>query len=898
MRPMTTAVQDRLHRIWAKSDPYHSVPCHCIDVGVTAQAILEAPAFVGTVRKLEKALGSSLQTGLAAWIGYLFSLHDYGKCEPHFQGKCPELAEGHEDMGMAVARFEDCRGYRHEWVSAEFLRKRLKELGWERKAIQPVLIATRAHHGNFEPKKHERALDPSWVPPQQELHDVLEELFAPPQWSPKEFPHSGHASMLLCGLLVLSDWIASNSELFGLSHEPGESYSDYAKRARAKAEDCLSEMNLRELPITGPVQDFSEVWKGFTARGLQDACVELLKDADGPGLLLAEAPMGEGKSELSVYAALRLNSLSDGGGFYIALPTAATSNQMYGRISSFVQGYNPSFAKSVRLAHGSAWMVDIPDPKMERGLASTHDEGNAKRWAAEWFRPRRRSMLSPFAVGTVDQAMMAALNVKFGFLRWVGLSGGALIIDEVHAYDTYMRVILERLLEWCGSLEIPVVLLSATLPLELKRSFVSAYRQGDQDASMRNDYPLLSFYPCDGTARFSKHMATTKTYELQVELLRDALDDYPELARVAVEEVGTGGCVCLLMNTVAAAQAVFEVLEGLTRGTDIGLSLFHARFMMKDRERIEQEVLSLFDKRSSKEYRGDSPSCRPEKWILVATQVVEQSLDIDFDVMISQLAPVDLLLQRSGRIHRHDRERPDRHSTPRLLVALPRLEEKRYAFGGSGRVYQHLFLLKTQALLWQRKGWSCPEDFRVLIEDVYQTGSALECDMDSAMLQAAQTKSWEHQENLRTLGARALLYPPDREEAQLVQCHEDARQEAEEGEQANPLAASTRHGDSSRTVYALPCSEALQLCLLAERPPRREKLLELMRGKVSLPSYWLAGAERQAEYYPVERAPKWLGFGDILWLREGQWCGKDRDDRLFRIRYSHRSGFHREVLNG
>ena len=886
---MVIDAKHTLSLLWAKSDPFHSVPCHCIDVGAVAQVVLEAPAFRATVSKLESAVGLSTAEGLSNWIGYLFALHDYGKCEPHFQGKCPELTKPLTQLGLAITRLQDCEGYRHESVSADFLSSELERRGWGRKARPSILNAIKAHHGNFTPRLHDRAPEPAWQNLQNELHQTLETVFQPTEWAPQSFPHLSQASMLLCGLLVLSDWIASNAELFGLQHQIDEDYPAYADRAKARARECLQQMKLYELPETGPVQSFTQVWKGFDPRGLQTECETLLQTADGPGLLLAEAPMGEGKSELAVYAALRMTSLCGGGGFYIALPTSATSNQMFGRIQSFVQNFSPEFAQSVRLAHGSAWLVDS-DEVAASTVSETNDESASaeqKRWAAEWFRPRRRSLLSPFAVGTVDQAMMAALNVKFGFLRWLGLSNGALIIDEVHAYDSFMRVILKRLLAWCGSLRIPVVLLSATLPRFMKTEFVSAYLGRDGDET-RDRYPLLSFYPCQGQASFSQDIETTKTYELQTVPLEGALDDCQRLADTALQEVAEGGCLCLLMNTVGGAQQVYALLQELVP-EDVELSLFHARFKACDRERLENEVLDRFDKRSSLDHPEETRRPRPTKAILVATQVVEQSLDIDFDVMISQLAPIDLLLQRSGRVHRHRRDRPARHQRPRLLIATA--AESRW--GSTGKVYQPLFLLKTSALLPIRAIWRCPDDFRELIESVYTDGSAIEAVLDRDELEEAKASYAELQAEYEQAGSLALIRPPLANKAGIV--HETSPPGEEDGASDNKLVAATRYGNDSVTVYALTWSPAMQKLMESERPPRKSVRKELMKAKVSLHQFWLSKLQPADGFLMVQQAPKWLGFGQVLWMVEDRWWGRDEKGRLVTIGYDKHLGFQREV---
>lgn len=273
---------------------------------------------------------------------------------------------------------------------------------------------------------------------------------------------------------------------------------------------------------------------------------------------------------------------------------------------------------------------------------------------------------------------------------------------------------------------------------------------------------------------------------------------------------------------------------------------------------------------------------------------MEQSLDIDFDVMISQLAPVDLLLQRSGRVHRHQRPRPARHHRRRLLVALPAWSGSSFVWAGTGRVYQELFLLKTQALLREKPQWCCPDDFRALIEDVYQEGSRLEGHIDPERLAIAQ-KNWiELQDKLEFEGKGCLINEPLPNHPKIAERHEHARNEAEEGEAVNPLVASTRHGNLTRTIYALEWSQAQQQQLQALRPPGKHLLSELFRTRVSLPTYWF-GSVQEVEG-SLQPAPRWLGFGDILWFRNDLWESPAEADIKIRIRYCKNSGFHREVI--
>lgn len=847
-----------LNKVWAKSDPYHSVLHHCIDVGCCCQATLDAPAFAKVKRELEVCLGLACNDGLKRWLGYLLACHDLGKCHPHFQWKVPELAEPLQSEGFECFDFDCADGFRHESISAQYLGHKLRGLGWGRKPVGAVRYLIKGHHGNFSPKKGTLRTD-RWSELLETLDEEVWRCFSPSDWSPNEWKHHGTASLLLSALLVFCDWIASNSEFFGLQAQTGEMSEAYFERSLARARHCLKELNLWEGPARKEISSFESVWHGFSPRPLQDACVNLLQDIEGAGILLVEAPMGEGKSELSVYAALKMSeSLESQGGFYVALPTAATSNQMFGRIQDFVSNYRTEYDQSVSLTHGAAWLVD----RSAGEQASTPDEPVEKRWVEEWFRPSKRALLSPFGVGTVDQAMMAGLNVKFGFLRWLGLAKGALIIDEVHAYDEYMSVIICRLLEWCGVLNVPVILLSATLPERTKRSWVQAYLGTKPSGPEIADYPLLSFFGKNGEVRTVTSEATKKN-QLKVELWDGLLGDACQIVARTLERITEGGVACILCNTVGSAQATYEELLE-TAPAEVETLLFHARYRAGDRQKIEGRVLDLFDKRSLQQ---DGPR-RPAKAVLVATQVVEQSLDIDFDFMVSEIAPVDLLLQRSGRVHRHDeRGRPNKLTTPCLAVALRGDED----WGGTANVYSLLSLLRTEAVLKDTPLWRCPENFRELVESVYGEHPDVDRELDPDALREALNQAKADREKMETAAAGGLLRSPRENQAEFIQTGEKGL--SEEGEGCNPLVARKRYGNDSVTVYLLNWTEHLETVLARETRPRLEQVRELMLGRLSLLHYWCQD-EPLKGYLPIDEAPKWLGFGRVLWMDDGLWEGE------------------------
>nr|MDT0252504.1 CRISPR-associated helicase Cas3' [Endozoicomonas sp.] len=194
------------------------------------------------------------------------------------------------------------------------------------------------------------------------------------------------------------------------------------------------------------------------------------------------------------------------------------------------------------------------------------------------------------------------------------------------------------------------------------------------------------------------------------------------------QTVASGRCICWIRNTVKDARSAYQTLQQQDWMDADKLTLFHSRFAMVDRQVIEADVLKRFGKNSTSEQRLSQ--------VLIATQVVEQSLDLDFDVMISDLAPVDLLIQRAGRLQRHIRDidgncisgsdAQDRRDPPCLYLLSPdpgKVEHKnwlRVLLPGTQAVYINVGQLwLTIRVLLQQNGFSMPQDARHLIESVY-----------------------------------------------------------------------------------------------------------------------------------------------------------------------------------
>ena len=449
---------------------------------------------------------------------------------------------------------------------------------------------------------------------------------------------------------------------------------NYWTNAEERAERAVVEAGLAQ---SSPVQhSFRTLFPSFTPKPMQ-AAVDEYRGTD-PFLLIVEDSTGSGKTESALAAS--------GDSFYIGLPTQATANGLWERVVNI-----PAFRGHRSLIHANSWLV--PD---------------AMTYATEWLNDSsRRQFLGQIGVGTIDQAELAVLYTRFSTLRLIGLAGKTLVVDEVHGYDEYQKQVILTLIELQARVGSSVVLLSATLPLSHRKKYAEAWARGRSRARPRlieTTFPLLTRVGDEGVVELPTEPGEPRS--VRVEECRDS-GSIQEWIRSAVRE---GRCVCWIRNTVDDAIAASEEL--LNAGLDV--DLFHARFTAAHRAKIEKRIVSRFGKFSQ-------PGDRHGQ-VLVATQVVEQSLDLDFDLMVSDLAPIDLLIQRAGRLHRHDRG--DRGNPVLVLNApawTPHPEEDWVTSWNSGTAFvypDHGRLWRTMMLL-REHGMKLPEGTRLLIEGVY-----------------------------------------------------------------------------------------------------------------------------------------------------------------------------------
>lgn len=735
------------YRYWGKARPradgprFHLLPYHSLDVAATAVALLRQRDSLW--KDVATFLGLEPED-LLSWIAFLFSIHDVGKFADGFQNLRPDLLE--ELQGRSVTAPYDDRhdtlGYR---VSTGTVRTpglllsllteemRGTDPGDIRDLVDPWLSAVTGHHGRpprLLTSAHpvSRQFPPDVLQDTREFVREMKLLFRPSGLPQGLYDYSNllafrRVSWLTAGIAVAADWIGSNSAWFPYQPDFISLGKYWAAHALPRAESAVRESGLVCAP---PAEN-----KGLRALfpGIQfltplQVLAESLELSGGPQLVVIEEVTGGGKTEAAMTLTHRLMANGSADGFYVALPTMATANAMHDRLSPvyrrfFAEGSLPSWV----LAHSASGMVL---PLEERNRPEDPGPGadpTASRQCSAWLADsRKKALLAHAGVGTIDQALLAVLAARHQSMRLFGLSRKVLIVDEVHACDAYMHRLLTSLLRFHAALGGSAILLSATLPSRMRSELVTAFAEGlgvGTSEAACDSYPLVTHLTSEGLTEHPVSARPASARRVAIRPLRS--DD--EVSRALAATLAPGGCACWVRNTVDDALNAYR--EWTSRLGADRVTLFHARFALVDRLRIEREVLRLFGPDS----HGDSRTGR----LLIATQVVEQSLDLDFDGMVTDLAPIDLVVQRAGRLKRHSRradgtrtDGPDARTLPELGVAMPEpvndAERDWYSrrFPRGAWVYEHhgqLWL--TARWLAENLAFAMPEDARTMIEAVY-----------------------------------------------------------------------------------------------------------------------------------------------------------------------------------
>lgn len=675
-----------------------------LDVAAVAEKILarESPAtlrWAAISFAVEPQLASR---SLAALVG----LHDIGKAIAGFQAKWPAGKAVDANAGLPFSPAQEMQDA-HDIASAIELSRLLAPYAGSTARASALGQAVAAHHGyvflSTELQNARRVGEAqAWRNARQEIFDGYWATLQPVV-SATDAP-SLTALAWLAGLTSVSDWIGSNTDWFapGQRDDALDRHHMCALKLADMALDAIGWPRYQALLQSAASTDELVgriIGRGvMSARPLQAAADRLLGHAKEPVLVVVEAPMGEGKTELAMLAHLRLQASQGHRGLYLGLPTQATGNAMFDRTLDFLRAFGHEAGLDIQLAHGGALLSERLVT-----LRGIHGEAGDAVSSSAWFSQRRRPLLSPYGVGTIDQALLAALNVKHHFVRLWGLANRVVVLDEVHAYDTYTGTLIEGLLRWLKALGCSVVLMSATLPRDKRDALLAAWGASQGDIP---DLPYPRVLCASGGKSRGEHFASREQAVITLEAVDEKLE---AIADQAADFARGGGCGAVVVNTVDRAQKLYTMLCEKLAGT-LEPMLFHARYPGDERNLGERAVLATFGRDAS----------RPGAALLVATQVVEQSLDIDFDYLISDLAPVDLLLQRAGRLHRHERKRPAAHLEPRLIIAGLRgdrpPELKTTAWGA---VYDELILYRTWAMVSRESRWRMPEDIDRMVQAVY-----------------------------------------------------------------------------------------------------------------------------------------------------------------------------------
>lgn len=703
--------------LWAKTsrdhpDEHHPLLFHMLDVGLVAKVLWDNALGLDFKSRLQDQLGLSPDQ-TAALISFWAGLHDMGKASPVFQRKSGVAKFRLEAVGYSFPGAVENQA--HGPISYEVLRELLRKdqaSPLSRELSQAVALTLGGHHGAFpiptnRPGPRSIGTGDKWTQARADLYSNLSSLLSPlPRAVPTRKPNASFF-LALAGFVCVSDWIGSNERHF--HYEASIDNPDvYLPLAWSRAESAVKDLGWHFRDLHSTPSSFSRLFPGLPEmRPLQHIAESVAEDIrEEPGIVIIEAPMGEGKTEAAMLLAEQWNRMLGQQGTYFALPTQATSNQMYQRVTSFLRGYFKDPALAVNLVHGNALLSDELTSLSVVSDDETQPETTIGTSGLEWFHPKKRALLSQFGVGTIDQSLLAVMQTKHFFVRLFGLAHKTVIFDEVHAYDTYMSTLLERLIAWLREGRASVILLSATLPKSKREDLLNAFG-ASKALTDPPSYPRMTW--ATETSSGSTGFAASRKYRVTV---RHVSRDTQILIGMLESAIKSGGCVCVVRNTVRDAQETYRAIKAAGVAAPGELFLLHARFPHEIRQSKESAIIGKFGP------GGD----RPAKAIVVATQVLEQSLDLDFDLMVTDMAPADLVLQRSGRMHRHPGTlRPASMQTPELWVMMPELSDGGLPdFGRSHYVYDPYILLRSYVAIRDRDFFEIPEDIERVVDGVYE----------------------------------------------------------------------------------------------------------------------------------------------------------------------------------
>jgi CRISPR-associated endonuclease/helicase Cas3 len=731
----------QIHIAWGKlnrPDAWHPLTDHMLDVAACFHAMAQTPACR---RSLEKSAGRALTHLDLMRLTALAFLHDIGKANAGFQAKrwshTDQLAPhgwpapaGHSSEALCI--------FGKPALLHQFPVDEMSQWGH---ACMSLWRASISHHGR--PVEESSLINTQiiWSPvrsggqvvydPQATLNEIglcLKRWFAPAFESGPTLPDNAEFAHLFAGLVQFADWLGSDTRFFPYT-QPGE---DRNQRVWQCASEAVKTIGFDSSPYRSALSDepnFSAIFNVDSPRPIQ---TKMAEQSLGP-LLILESETGSGKTEAALWRFAQLFQAGKVDSLYFALPTRVAATQIYERTRQFAAnmwrgtGHEPPLVVRALAGYESADGQSVQKlPHFKVLWADNPDEQKAHtRWAAE---SSKRFLAAPLAVGTIDQALLGALQVRHAHMRHGLLSRSLLVVDEVHASDAYMATLLAHLLKAHLKAGGHALLLSATLGSTARQRYQRLIwpqlPMPSLEQAIALPYPALT----DGAnIEGLPESGRSKRVHWQV---KDCIDNADAIAELVINAAKQGAKVLVIRNTVPSALATFRAIENMAQQNGLQDALFnlngiatvhHSRYSREDRPLLDKAVEQQIGKKRTKPMQA----C-----IVVGTQTLEQSLDIDADLLITDLCPMDVLLQRVGRLHRHERkpeERPENYRKAQAVVLVPAdhklescLKKSSHGLGrfhNGGGIYMDLRILEaTRRLISSSESHVIPKDNRVLVE--------------------------------------------------------------------------------------------------------------------------------------------------------------------------------------
>ncbi|MDE2780371.1 MAG: CRISPR-associated helicase Cas3' [Chloroflexota bacterium] len=723
---------------WAKfseeTGNIHRLEHHLADVGAVMQVLLSIPSISKATARSGNL--SELRSSDAARLCVFAALHDMGKVNLGFQAKSKPRRErgrtaSHTQDVMQLLNQRDPKGEEHLMTAVEWLNEALTT--WDRNdgaTVCGLIIAALSHHGtpenlhNGHEPRPEHWKNQSGEYEAEPFEKMREIALSVREWFPDAFhedarplPKNPDFQHQFLGLLMLADWIGSDTRWFKFQPEPDKSY--YRNTALPQARKAVGAIGLdtRKQPIPNHPATLAEIAgkPNAEANAIQKAVTETDLNEK---VIVIESETGSGKTEAALLRFQRMRRAGLVDGVYFALPIRAAATQIHHRVTQAIRRIMPEAKVEPVLAIPgyikAGEQEGTPLPEYRVHWEDHPDEGT--RWAAE---SAKKFLTAQVAVGTVDQAMLSVMQTKHAHMRAACLSRNLLVIDEVHASDTYMHGIMQELVRNHTMRGGYTLLMSATLGSSARSAYLGKSQPSLDESKNLKHFP----YPCISTVS-----ATTGTGDngqpKEVRITMMPLEQtHQQVAKEALRAQQAGAKVLVIRNTTRLASETVQALEAIThwQPDDALLTVngvpapHHSRFAAEDRK--------LLDAAAERSLSAENPG---KGIVVTGTQTLEQSLDIDADYLITDLCPMDVLLQRIGRLHRrHGRERPEEYSTAQCTVIMPTQETadlmrktSATGLGPRGHVYVDLRVIEaTRRRIEDGQVWKIPEMNRELVED-------------------------------------------------------------------------------------------------------------------------------------------------------------------------------------